>query len=49
MAEVEIMLVGDWAGTVVEWKDALDGLQAQICQHRDKNGPGTGLKWGQLG
>ena len=24
------MLVGDWAGTVVEWKDALDGLQAQI-------------------
>jgi SRSO17 transposase len=30
MAEVEIMLVGDWAGTVVEWKDALDGLQAQI-------------------
>lgn len=19
------------------------------CQHRDKNGPGTGLKWGQLG
>jgi SRSO17 transposase len=30
MAEVEIMRVGDWAGTVVEWKDALDGLQAQI-------------------
>jgi len=30
MAEVEIMLVGDWAGTVVEWKGALDGLQAQI-------------------
>lgn len=24
------MLVGDWAGTVVEWKDALDDLQAQI-------------------
>jgi len=24
------MLVGDWAGTVVEWKGALDGLQAQI-------------------
>ena len=24
------MLVGDWAGTVVEWKDALEGLQAQI-------------------
>ena len=20
-----------------------------ICQHRDKNGPGTGLKRGQLG
>ena len=19
------------------------------CQHRDKSGPGTGLKWGQLG
>jgi hypothetical protein len=30
MAEVEIMLVGDWARTVVEWKDALDGLQVQI-------------------
>lgn len=24
------MLVGDWAGTVIKWKDALDGLQAQI-------------------
>ena len=30
MAEVEITLVGDWAGTVVEWKDAFAGLQAQI-------------------
>jgi len=30
MAEFEIMLVGDWAGTVIKWKDALDGLQAQI-------------------
>ena len=25
-----------------------EGLNLQFCQHRDKNGPVTGLKWGQL-
>lgn len=34
--------------------DAIDGIASfaefgQQCQHRDKSGPGTGLKWGQLG
>jgi transposase-like protein len=29
--------------------DAVLEEVAAWCQHRDKNGPGTGLKWGQLG
>jgi hypothetical protein len=27
----------------------VDGTTSFKCQHRDKNGPGTGLKRGQLG
>jgi len=27
----------------------MTGISKSSCQHRDKNGPSTGLKWGQLG
>jgi type IV secretory pathway VirB4 component len=41
--------VGDLGHTLIIGPSGAGKTVVQNCQHRDKNGPGTGLKRGQLG